>query len=53
MRVFAHNGTYRGEYAPPEYTKLGLASTNGTHLLVTDEQAHRVYALAVDEQMLS
>ena len=39
-----------GEYAPAEYRKLGLASTlNSTHLLVTDETAHRVYVLATPE----
>ena len=48
VRSFAHDGTYRGEYAPASYRKLGLASAiNGTHLLVTDETAHQVYVLAV------
>ena len=47
VRSFAHDGTYRGEYAPASYRKLGLASAiNGTHLLVTDETAHQVYMLA-------
>ena len=47
VRVFSHEGAFLGELAPPGYTRLGLASTNGTHLLVTDELAHRVYCLAV------
>ena len=47
LRVFSREGAFLGEHAPPGYTRLGLASTNGTHLLVTDELAHRVYCLAV------
>lgn len=47
VRVFSHEGVFLGEHTPPEYTRLGLASTNGTHVLVTDELAHRVYCLAI------
>ena len=47
VRVFTHAGAYLGEHAPPAYTRLGLVSSNGTHLLVTDELEHRVYSLAM------